>query len=105
LITAFFIIFNPNSDLNSYKFLDIYFYLNLINVSNRLEDLELYKLAESFSDDIWFIVLEWDHFAKDTLGKQLVRAADSIGATSQKVSAGIILKRIKISVILAGVAG
>ena len=49
-------------------------------MSNRLEDLELYQLAESFSDEIWFIVLEWDYFAKDTLGKQLVRAADSIGA-------------------------
>jgi four helix bundle protein len=49
-------------------------------MSNRLEDLELYQLAESFSDEIWFIVLERDYFAKDTLGKQMVRAADSIGA-------------------------
>src|SRR5471030_2169661 len=49
-------------------------------MSNRLEDLELYQLAESFSDEIWFIVLGWDHFTKDTLGKQLVRAAVSIGA-------------------------
>ncbi len=49
-------------------------------MSNRLEDLEVYQLAESFSDEIWFIALEWDYFAKDTLGKQLVRAADSIGA-------------------------
>jgi len=56
------------------------FYLSIINMSNRLEDLEIYQLAESFSDEIWFIVLEWDYFAKDTLGKQLVRAADSIGA-------------------------
>jgi len=49
-------------------------------MSNRLEDLELYKLAESFSDEIWFVVLEWGYFVKDTLGKQLVRSADSIGA-------------------------
>jgi len=49
-------------------------------MSNRLEDLEIYSLAESFSNEIWFVVLEWDYFAKDTLGKQLVRAADSIGA-------------------------
>jgi len=49
-------------------------------MSNRLEDLEVYNLAESFSDEIWFVVLEWDYFAKDTLGKQLVRSADSIGA-------------------------
>ena len=26
------------------------------------------------------IVMPWDRFAKDTIGKQLVRAADSIGA-------------------------
>jgi len=44
------------------------FYLSIINMSNRLEDLEIYQLAESFSDEIWFIVLEWDYFAKDTLG-------------------------------------
>ena len=49
-------------------------------MSNRLEDLELYQLAESFSDEIWLIVLKWDYFAKDTLGKQLVRSADSFGA-------------------------
>jgi four helix bundle protein len=49
-------------------------------MSNRLEDLELYQLAESFSDEIWFIVLGRDYFAKDTLGKQLVRSADSVGA-------------------------
>ena len=45
-----------------------------------LEDLEVYQLAENFSDEIWFIVHEWDYFAKDTVGKQIVRSADSIGA-------------------------
>ncbi|HEY4197917.1 MAG TPA: four helix bundle protein, partial [Mucilaginibacter sp.] len=50
------------------------------NIMNRLEDLDVYNLAESFSNEIWFVVLEWDYFAKDTLGKQLVRSADSIGA-------------------------
>jgi four helix bundle protein len=45
-----------------------------------LEDLEVYQLAESFSDEIWVIVSAWDHFAKDTVGKQIVRSADSIGA-------------------------
>jgi len=46
----------------------------------RLEDLEVYSLAESFGDEIWFLVLEWDYFVKDTVGKQLVRSADSIAA-------------------------
>jgi len=45
-----------------------------------LEDLEVYQLAESFGNEIWFIVHEWDYFAKDTVGKQIVRSADSIGA-------------------------
>lgn len=46
----------------------------------RLEDLEVYNLAESFGDEIWFLVIEWDYFLKDTVGKQLCRPADSIGA-------------------------
>jgi four helix bundle protein len=49
-------------------------------MSNRLEDLEIYTLSEAFADEIWFMVIEWEYFAKDTLGKQLVRSADSIGA-------------------------
>ncbi|WP_222104023.1 four helix bundle protein [Mucilaginibacter corticis] len=47
---------------------------------HNLEDLEVYQLAESFSDEIWFIVNGWDYFAKDTVGKQIVRSADSISA-------------------------
>jgi four helix bundle protein len=46
----------------------------------NLDDLEVYQLAESFSDEIWFIVHEWDYFAKDTVGKQMVCSADSISA-------------------------
>ena len=49
-------------------------------MSNRLEYLEIYYLSEQFADEVWFIVAKWEYFAKDTLGKQLVRAADSIGA-------------------------
>lgn len=45
-----------------------------------LEKLEVYNLAEVFSDRIWMIVEKWDFFKKDTIGKQLVRAADSISA-------------------------
>ncbi len=42
--------------------------------------LEVYKLAERLSDTIWKLVRSWDSFALDTVGKQLVRAADSVGA-------------------------
>ena len=45
-----------------------------------LEKLEVYNLAESFSDEIWEIVITWNYFNKDTIGKQLVRSADSISA-------------------------
>ena len=49
-------------------------------MGNRLEDLEIYSLSESFGEGIWEVVIKWDYFAKDTIGKQLVRSADSIGA-------------------------
>ena len=45
-----------------------------------LETLEVYLLSESFSDEIWAIVENWDVFKKKTIGEQLVRAADSISA-------------------------
>jgi four helix bundle protein len=46
----------------------------------KFEDLEVYKLSMDMSDKIWKIVLKWDYFAKDTVGKQWVRATDSISA-------------------------
>ena len=45
-----------------------------------VEDLDIYQMAEDLSDRIWEICIKWDYFAKDTIGKQLVRAADSISA-------------------------
>jgi four helix bundle protein len=45
-----------------------------------LEKLEVYFLAEAFSDRIWLIVNQWDYFIKDTIGKQIARSADSISA-------------------------
>jgi len=46
----------------------------------RLEELEVYQLSEQLADLIWEICSSWEWFAKDTIGKQLVRSADSIGA-------------------------
>ena len=31
-------------------------------------------------DNIWEIVTRWDYFAKDTVGKQMVKAVDSVAA-------------------------
>jgi len=44
------------------------------------ESLRVYNLAEEIADLTWGIVSKWDYFAKDTIGKQLVNSADSIGA-------------------------
>lgn len=44
------------------------------------EALRVYKLSEKLCDSIWTIVRAWDRLAQDTLGRQMIRAADSIGA-------------------------
>ncbi len=46
----------------------------------NFEKTQIYQLAEKLSNLIWEYVLTWDSFPRDTVGKQLVRAADSIGA-------------------------
>lgn len=46
----------------------------------NFETLRVYQLAERLADDLWNIILDWGEFARDTLGKQIVRAVDSIGA-------------------------
>ena len=53
----------------------------------ELEDLEVYQEANIIADEIWNIVLTWDYFQKpacrqgrDTIGKQIVKSSDSIGA-------------------------
>jgi four helix bundle protein len=46
----------------------------------ELEDLRIYQMSMDLADKIWRIVSRWNYFEKDTIGKQLVRAGDSIGA-------------------------
>jgi four helix bundle protein len=46
----------------------------------NFENLKVYQLSEDLADLIWEIALDWDDFAKTTIGKQIVRSADSIGA-------------------------
>jgi len=43
-----------------------------------LIDLNVYKVALEIGEKVWVIVNKWDHFNNDTLGKQFLRAADSI---------------------------
>jgi four helix bundle protein len=46
----------------------------------NFENLRVYQVSERLADEIWDICLKWNHFARDTVGKQVVRAADSVGA-------------------------
>ncbi|MEJ2543121.1 MAG: four helix bundle protein [Calditrichaceae bacterium] len=46
----------------------------------KLEDLQVYQIAMDIAEQIWNIIQPWDYFAKDTIGKQLVRSSDSIAA-------------------------
>ena len=46
----------------------------------NFERLRVYQLAEKLADQICDIVLGWNFFARITVGKQLVTAADSVGA-------------------------
>ena len=49
-------------------------------MATPLEDLRVLQQAEALADAIWKDVLRWDGFARDSMGSQLVRASDSVGA-------------------------
>lgn len=46
----------------------------------KLEELIVYKMSMELGEEVWNIVIKWDYFLKDTIGKQLVRAVDSVAA-------------------------
>ncbi len=72
-------------------------------MSTPLEDLEIYQYSEKLADDIWSMVIEWEYFAKDTIGKQLGAHHIPSVQTSPKGLAGIITNRIRTSAISAAV--
>jgi len=45
----------------------------------HFEELKVYQLAETLADEIWNVVAKWEHFAKSTVGQQIVRSADGVG--------------------------
>ena len=47
---------------------------------SNFENLRVFQLSEKLADYIWDIVISWNYFARDTVGKQITRSADSIGA-------------------------
>jgi four helix bundle protein len=46
----------------------------------KLNDIVAYKVAFNLSNYVWDLVVKWDRFSSDTVGKQFVRAVDSISA-------------------------
>lgn len=46
----------------------------------NLEDLKVYNKAMELGESVWSIVDAWNYFQKGTIGKQLVKAVDSIVA-------------------------
>jgi four helix bundle protein len=49
-------------------------------MKTKFENLRVYQMSETLADEVWDIVVGWNSFAKDTVGKQIVRSADSVGA-------------------------
>jgi four helix bundle protein len=47
---------------------------------HSLEDFKTYQKAMELGEEIWKVVGSWSYFEKDTIGKQIVRAVDSIAA-------------------------
>ena len=45
-----------------------------------LKELQVYQMAMSMGQQVWNLVIGWGAFHKNTIGGQLVRAADSVAA-------------------------
>ena len=46
----------------------------------QLNNIDCYKTAFNLSNYVWDIVVKWDNFTKNTVGRQFVNAADSNSA-------------------------
>ena len=65
----------------------------------RLEEIRVYDLALELAEKVWEIVNKWNYFAKDTIGKQLIRAVDSVAANISEGFEDITTERISNSAI------
>jgi len=54
--------------------------INKEGMIQGLEDFKTYHKAMDAGEKVWEVVTKWSYFEKDTVGKQLVRAVDSIAA-------------------------
>ena len=46
----------------------------------KIEELQVYNLSMDIAERVWSIIYKWNYFEKDTIGKQLIRAIDSVAA-------------------------
>lgn len=46
----------------------------------NLEDLQIYQMAMLIGERVWRIINDWAEFPRNTVGRQFVKAADSIAA-------------------------
>jgi four helix bundle protein len=46
----------------------------------KLEELHIYQMAMVLGEKVWKLADSWRYFVKDTIGKQLIRSADSVAA-------------------------
>jgi four helix bundle protein len=46
----------------------------------NLDEFRVYQMAMEIGEEVWKIVIKWDWLAKDTVGKQFIRAIDSVAA-------------------------
>ncbi len=49
-------------------------------MSDGLQDLAVLNLAEKVADSIWNEIRNWPSLAQETVGRQMIRSSDSIGA-------------------------
>jgi four helix bundle protein len=49
-------------------------------MASDFKRLRAYQLAAALADDVYALVKRWPEFDRDTMGKQIVRSADSVAA-------------------------
>lgn len=45
-----------------------------------LNDIDCYKRSFKLSNYVWNVIINWDHFCRQTIGIQFVRSIDSVSA-------------------------
>jgi len=58
----------------------------------KLDELQVYQLSMELGEKIWNHLISWNYFAKDTIGKQLIKAVDSVAANLSERSIQINIK-------------